>query len=102
MSRQARRGMELQPGQPPVSCDVLRRGVEVVEYRAGVSGEKFAYVGEKSAYAGRKSTRVGRNPRARGVQYASDDHQHLLARHDITCSMSAKGDCYDNAAMESF
>ncbi len=38
----------------------------------------------------------------RGVQYASDEHQHLLARHDITCSMSAKGDCYDNAAMESF
>jgi putative transposase len=38
----------------------------------------------------------------RGVQYASDEHQHLLARHGITCSMSAKGDCYDNAAMESF
>lgn len=38
----------------------------------------------------------------RGVQYASDDHQHLLARHGITVSMSRKGDCYDNAAMESF
>jgi transposase InsO family protein len=38
----------------------------------------------------------------RGVQYASDAYQVLLARHGITCSMSAKGNCYDNAAMESF
>lgn len=38
----------------------------------------------------------------RGVQYASDDYQHLLARHGITCSMSGRGDCYDNAMMESF
>jgi len=38
----------------------------------------------------------------RGVQYASDDYQHLLARHEITASMSGRGDCYDNAMMESF
>jgi transposase InsO family protein len=38
----------------------------------------------------------------RGVQYASDDYQHLLAEHGIECSMSGKGDCWDNAAMESF
>ena len=38
----------------------------------------------------------------RGVQYASDDYQTLLASHGIVCSMSGKGDCYDNAAMESF
>jgi len=38
----------------------------------------------------------------RGVQYASDDYQHLLSRHRITCSMSGRGDCYDNAMMESF
>jgi transposase InsO family protein len=38
----------------------------------------------------------------RGVQYASDEYQHLLAEHGIACSMSGKGDCYDNAAMESF
>jgi putative transposase len=38
----------------------------------------------------------------RGAQYASDDYQHLLARHGITCSMSGRGDCYDNAMMESF
>jgi transposase InsO family protein len=38
----------------------------------------------------------------RGSQYASHDYQHLLERHGFLCSMSRKGDCYDNAAMESF
>jgi putative transposase len=38
----------------------------------------------------------------RGVQYASSDYQRLLQSHHITASMSRTGDCYDNAAMESF
>jgi len=38
----------------------------------------------------------------RGVQYASDDYRHLLAERGIVCSMSGKGDCWDNAVMESF
>ena len=38
----------------------------------------------------------------RGVQYASDDYQKLLAERGIACSMSGKGDCWDNAVMESF
>jgi len=38
----------------------------------------------------------------RGVQYASDDYQHLLQTHNIASSMSGKGDCWDNAVMESF
>jgi transposase InsO family protein len=38
----------------------------------------------------------------RGVQYASEDYQHLLADHGIQVSMSGKGDCWDNAVMESF
>ena len=33
----------------------------------------------------------------RGVQYLSDDFQALLKKHGITCSMSDKGSCYDNA-----
>jgi putative transposase len=37
-----------------------------------------------------------------GSQYASEHYQLLLARHGITCSMSRKGDCWDNAPMESF
>ncbi len=38
----------------------------------------------------------------RGVQYACDDYQGLLDCHKIDVSMSAKGNCYDNAVMESF
>jgi putative transposase len=38
----------------------------------------------------------------RGVQYASIDYQLLLQSHDICVSMSRAGNCYDNAAMESF
>jgi len=38
----------------------------------------------------------------RGSQYASEHYQRLLQAHGISCSMSRKGDCYDNAPMESF
>jgi transposase InsO family protein len=38
----------------------------------------------------------------RGVQYASEDYQHLLASNGMQISMSGRGDCWDNAAMESF
>jgi putative transposase len=38
----------------------------------------------------------------RGSQYASDNYQKLLRTNQITCSMSRKGDCWDNAVMESF
>jgi putative transposase len=38
----------------------------------------------------------------RGVQYASEAYQHLLRVHGLVGSMSGKGDCWDNAMMESF
>lgn len=38
----------------------------------------------------------------RGIQYACDDYQGLLAHHRMETSMSGKGNCYDNAVMESF
>jgi putative transposase len=38
----------------------------------------------------------------RGSQYASADYQKILKEHDIICSMSRKGNCYDNAVAESF
>lgn len=38
----------------------------------------------------------------RGSQYASALHQALLARHNLVGSMSRKGNCFDNAAIESF
>jgi len=38
----------------------------------------------------------------RGSQYASEHYQTVLLRHGIECSMSGKGQCWDNAPMESF
>jgi putative transposase len=38
----------------------------------------------------------------RGCQYASSDHRARLAELGITCSMSRRGDCWDNACMERF
>jgi len=37
-----------------------------------------------------------------GSTYASEDYQDLLAEHGIACSMSRRGNCLDNAAMESW
>jgi len=38
----------------------------------------------------------------RGSQYASGDYQAALSERGITCSMSRKGNCWDNAVAESF
>ena len=37
-----------------------------------------------------------------GCTYASEDYRTRLAQHGITCSMSRRGNCYDNAVMESW
>jgi transposase InsO family protein len=37
-----------------------------------------------------------------GCTYASQDYQKVLGSHGITCSMSRRGNCLDNAAMESW
>ena len=38
----------------------------------------------------------------RGSQYACGDYRALLEQNGMTCSMSRKGDCWDNAVAESF
>ena len=38
----------------------------------------------------------------RGSQYCSHDYQHLIAQHGLIQSMSRKGNCWDNACVESF
>jgi putative transposase len=38
----------------------------------------------------------------RGSQYTSEQFQRLMAEHGVACSMSRAGNCWDNAAMESF
>ena len=37
-----------------------------------------------------------------GCTYASEDYQRMLDASGIACSMSRRGNCYDNAVMESF
>lgn len=37
-----------------------------------------------------------------GSTYASSDYQQLLNQHKLSCSMSRKGECLDNAVAESF
>lgn len=37
-----------------------------------------------------------------GSQFTSEDWQRFLKEHGIVCSMSRRGNCHDNAAMESF
>jgi transposase InsO family protein len=38
----------------------------------------------------------------RGSRYASEHYQRLPAAHGITCGMSRRANCWDNAPMESF
>lgn len=38
----------------------------------------------------------------RGSQYCSNDYQELIKSRGFICSMSRKGNCWDNAPMESF
>ena len=38
----------------------------------------------------------------RGSQYCSIDYQAELGKHGVSISMSGKGNCYDNAAVETF
>jgi len=38
----------------------------------------------------------------RGATYASGTYQDALAKHGLVCSMSRKGNCWDNAVIESF
>lgn len=38
----------------------------------------------------------------RGSQYASTEYQQMLKAHKMICSMSRKGNCWDNACVESF
>jgi putative transposase len=56
----------------------------------------------KSAYWRRKPLAGLIMHSDRGSQYASDDHQKLIKDYRMIQSMSRRGNCWDNAAMESF
>jgi transposase InsO family protein len=54
------------------------------------------------ALSTRQSARALLHHSDRGVQYACDAYRARLAEHGIRCSMSRKGNCWDNAVVESF
>jgi len=54
------------------------------------------------AIANRKITDGILHHSDRGSQYSGDQYQKILKEQKMTCSMSRKGDCYDNAVVESF
>ena len=54
------------------------------------------------ALGARRPERVLIHHSDRGSQYTSDDFRDALEKHGIQCSMSARGNCFDNAAVESF
>ncbi len=56
----------------------------------------------KIAYKRQKSGKGVVHHSDRGVQYASYEYQNLLKQYNMTGSMSRKGNCYDNACIESF
>ena len=51
---------------------------------------------------GRRQTVPQLHHSDRGGQYTSDAYQRLLAQHQVRCSMSRPGNCWDNAPVESF
>ena len=56
----------------------------------------------KEAVAARRPTEGLIHHSDRGSQYCSYEYQALLTRHGLRASMSRKGNCYDNAPVESF
>jgi putative transposase len=56
----------------------------------------------KMAYRRRRPGKGLLHHSDRGSQYASDDYGNLLKSYGMRMSMSRKGDCWDNAVMESF
>ncbi|OAN44831.1 hypothetical protein A6A04_08450 [Paramagnetospirillum marisnigri] len=60
-------------------------------------------MGRRSNTSVRDGHRLTRDTRiGLGSQYASGDYTKLLENHKITPSMSRRGNCWDNAPMESF
>jgi putative transposase len=75
----------------------------VVGWAAGSSLSRHLPLRALQMALGRRSPSAGALHHSdRGSQYASQDYQDLLAQHGLLCSMSRKGDCYDNAVVESF
>jgi len=76
---------------------------EIVGYALGSRITKDLVIKSLIMAVGRKQPEPGLTSHSdRGSQYCSLEYQKLLNRFSIKASMSRKGNCYDNAPMESF
>jgi len=64
--------------------------------------EELTLAALKHALARRRPSKGLLHHSDQGSQYAAGGYQKLLKDHGMICSMSRKGDCWDNAVMESF
>ena len=65
-------------------------------------GEDLTLAALRMAIAQRRPSKGLLHHSDRGVQYASEAYQDLLRDNDMECSMSRRGNCWDNAVAESF
>jgi transposase InsO family protein len=76
---------------------------EIVGYALGSRITKDLVIASLLMAVKRKHPEPGLiNHSDRGSQYCSLEHQKLLNRFNMKVSMSRRGNCYDNAPMESF
>jgi len=78
-------------------------GREIVSWSMGNRMTKEVVIGLiKQAFGRRCYPKEVLNHFDRGSQYCSREYQNELKQRGFICSMSRKGNCYDNALMESF
>jgi transposase InsO family protein len=75
----------------------------VIGWAAGATpGQELTLPALQQALARRRPAPGLLHHSDRGMHYTGTSYQRLLAHHGITVSMSRRGDCWDNAVLESF
>ena len=67
-----------------------------------IAREIFSSSAKEDRRSIRRRSPLDKQKGIRGVQYAGGDYRKVLEANGITASMSRKGNCLDNAPMESF
>lgn len=81
--------------------DLHRR--EIIGWAMDARMKKELVIGALKQAVGRSGNGRGTIVHSdRGSQYCSNEYRNKLVKYGLTCSMSRKGNCWDNAPMESF
>jgi len=87
------------PGARRSFTDELKAGAVRLVLDEGKSVSQVARDLDLTASRSGRGTSAPLRP---GLDLCEQEHQKLLAARGITCSMCRRGDCFDNAAMESW